>query len=165
LIEDQIRNQLSDEASTVVHAETVLLLHGTTTRFELDHQRILVELLIQPRLQLVEDGDGGSDHVRRYLLVTQHGPRMTQLPAKDDGCIASMRHSCSRTTQGNPSSQWGVSNGAWAGCSRRRKSARADKKRNVCFTDPERRHFFLFSLFRIQIGVICVICGCYSAGV
>ena len=65
----QIWNQRPEQMSLVAHLIVLLLLDLHAAFAQLDHQRILVKLFIQPRLQFVENRLRCSDDLLTRFLM------------------------------------------------------------------------------------------------
>ena len=71
-IHNQVRHELANEVSVVVHRILTLLFHRVPARHEFDDQGVLVKLLVQPGLKLVQHRHRRADNVLGNFFVL-HG--------------------------------------------------------------------------------------------
>lgn len=67
--DDEIWNQRTDGLPLVSNWETFLLRNGESSFHKLYRESILVELLVQARLQLIQHRHGGTDDLFTDLFV------------------------------------------------------------------------------------------------
>jgi hypothetical protein len=68
-VHDEVGHQLSKEVAMVVDRVLALLLHGQAPGRQFNNESILVELLVQTRLEFIEHSHGGANDLGGQFLV------------------------------------------------------------------------------------------------
>ena len=68
-VHDQIGDQLADELAPIVNRIFALLLDRMAAFPQFDHQRVFIQLLIQPRLEFIQHHHRGTDNIFSNFFV------------------------------------------------------------------------------------------------